>query len=242
MNLTCYIVDDEFHSIEILKAFVEKTPGLELIGYSSDPLYALNQVANTNPPDLTFLDVDMPEMSGMEFAVHVNRHTKVIITTSFPEFAIEAFEKEAFDYLLKPIGYQRFLKTIMKLKRDLMEKVVQHAPRQFFFIQSNVKGRMIKILNSDIRYIEAAQNYIKINTRHGHHLAYLTMAEVENYLPNEHFSRVHRGYIINNDYVKTVEHGQVILDDKTSIVLGGQYKESFLELMKQMLLQSKRRL
>jgi DNA-binding LytR/AlgR family response regulator len=241
MNLTCYIVDDEFHAVEILSRYVEKTPGLELVGYSSDPLYALNQVAN-DPPDVTFLDVDMPDLSGMEFAVLVNMFTKIIFTTSFPEFAIEAFDKEAFDYLLKPIGYERFLKTIMKLKRKKKEnELLTNSPRQFFFIQSDVKGRMIKIFNKDILYIESAQNYIKVNTRQGNHMAYLTMGEVENYLPKEHFSRVHRGFIINNDFVKTVEHGQVIMDDETSIVLGGHYKEPFLELMKQQLIQSKRR-
>src|SRR6185437_11434262 len=161
MNLTCYIVDDETHSIEILKSFIEKTPGLTLTGSATDPLFALNEVMVDDPPDVTFLDVDMPELSGMEFAELVNAHTRIIFTTSFCEYAVEAFEKNAEDYLLKPIGYERFLKAIKKVKTNILNKERKNnRVDEFFLIKSDVKGKMIKIIKNDIILVEAMQNYV----------------------------------------------------------------------------------
>ena len=150
MNLTCYIVDDESHSIEILKSFIEKTPGLELAGSSTDPLFALNEVMVAGPPDITFLDVDMPELSGLELAGLINEYTKVVFTTSFPEYAIDAFEIDAEDYLLKPIAYERFLKSIKKVKKNMLEKSPGNdQPDDFFLIKSEIKGKMrVKFLNT----------------------------------------------------------------------------------------------
>ena len=106
MNLSCYVIDDEFHALELLIAFIAKTPGLELAGASTKPLAALPEIQN-HPPDITFLDVDMPDLSGLDLAGLINRQTTVVFTTSYREFAPEAFEKEASDYLLKPIDDER---------------------------------------------------------------------------------------------------------------------------------------
>ena len=164
MNLTCYIVDDEHHAVKILRRYIEQTEGLELVGYATNPVTGLNEVTRTDSPALTFLDVDMPELSGMEFAGLANLHTEIIFTTSFPEYAVEAFEKEAFDYLLKPISYERFLKSIKKAKKAALAR--QHKPvagDDFFFITTEIKGKMVKIAISDIIYVEAAQNYVQLH-------------------------------------------------------------------------------
>ncbi|MFI5160450.1 MAG: LytR/AlgR family response regulator transcription factor [Sphingobacteriales bacterium] len=241
MNLTCYIVDDEFHAIEVLKAYIEKTPGLVLQGYTTDPLVALKDIAGPDAPQVTFADVDMPELSGMEFAGMVSLYTKVVFTTSFPEYAIEAFEKEAFDYVLKPVSYERFLRTIVKLKKHF-QAIAPGAdtPKDYFYIKSDIKGKMIRIIVEDIIYVEAAQNYIRIHLVSGKHMAYLTMEEIAERLPGSRFTRIHRSFIINNNRIKTLENGQVTLDDRSVISLGRFYRNPFLASMKELLVQSKR--
>lgn len=243
MILTCYIVDDEYHSIEILKEYIGKTAGLELVGFSTNPLIALNEVASAHPPALTFLDVDMPELSGMEFAGLVNLYTTVIFTSAFPEFAIEAFEKEAFDYLLKPLSYERFLKSIQKAKRDALQKQPSiKENRDFFFVKTETKGKMVKISIDDILYVEGAQNYININLSSKRLTAYLTLTEIEFYLPKRQFSRIHQSFIINNEKIKSIEPGQVTLERDVKLTIGKTFKELFLERMSGFLVKTKRKL
>jgi DNA-binding LytR/AlgR family response regulator len=242
MNLKCYVVDDEYHSVEMLITYIEQTEGLELRGFSTNPLTALNEVTGANPPDITFLDVEMPELSGMDFAGLVNLYTTVIFTTSFREFALEAFEKEAFDFLLKPISYARFRKCIQRVQRSAVQKIQpKEDQRDSFFVKSETKGKMIKVIIDDIIYIEGAQNYIKIHLTSGDLMPYLTISEIEQYLPAQQFSRIHQSFIINNDRIKAVEQTRVTLENNTSLSLGRFYKEPFLEKMNAMLLKSRRK-
>jgi DNA-binding LytR/AlgR family response regulator len=242
MNLRCYVVDDEKHSIDMLIEYIEKTDGLELQGFSTNPLTALNEVTGVNPPDITFLDVEMPELSGMEFASLANLHTTIIFTTSFPEFALEAFEKEAFDYLLKPISYARFRKCIQHIMRiATVTKPALPKKRDSFFVKSEIRGKMTKVIINDILYIEGAQNYVKIHLTSGELMPYLTINETEEYLPIGQFSRIHQSFIINNDRIKSVEQTRVTLENNINLNLGRYYKDAFLEKMNQMLLKSKRK-
>jgi DNA-binding LytR/AlgR family response regulator len=242
MNLKCYIVDDERHSIDMLIEYIEKTDGLELQGFSTNPLIALNEVTGTNPPDITFLDVEMPELSGMEFAGLANLHTTIIFTTSFPEFALEAFEKEAFDYLLKPISYPRFRKCIQHIMRGTtVAKPYQTEKRDSFFVKSETKGKMVNVIINDILYIEGAQNYVKIHLTTGELMAYLTINETGEYLSADNFSRIHQSFIINNDRIKSVEQMRVTLENNVNLNLGRYYKDAFLERMNERLLKTKRK-
>ena len=243
MNLKCYVVDDELHSVEMLIEYINQTDGLELHGYSTDPLVALNEVTGTNPPDITFLDVEMPELSGMEFASLAVLYTKIIFTTSFQEFALEAFEKEAFDFLLKPIGYARFRKSIQRILRTIPEpKVASPSKRDFFFVKTETKGKMTKIVINEILYIEGALNYIKIHLVSGVIMPYLTINEIEQYLPSGQFSRIHQSFIINNNMITSVEQTRVILHGGISLNLGRFYKDSFLQMMNGLLLKSRRKI
>jgi DNA-binding LytR/AlgR family response regulator len=242
MNLKCYVVDDEYHSVEMLMEYIDKTDGLELQGFSTNPLTALNEVTGPNPPDITFLDVEMPELSGMEFAGLVNLYTTIVFTTSFPEFAVEAFEKEAFDFLLKPISYARFRSCIQRIQRNAIQKIqYKKDKRDFFFVKSETKGKMVRVIINDILYIQGAQNYIKIHLISGEIMPYLTINEIEQYLPMEQFSRIHQSFIINNYRIKAVEQTRVILENDISLNLGRYYKESFLEKMNELLLKSRRK-
>lgn len=242
MRLTCYIVDDEHHSVKILRQYIEQTDGLELIGYATNPVTALNEVIRTDSPALTFLDVDMPELSGMEFAGLAKLHTEIIFTTSFPEYAVEAFEKEAFDYLLKPVSYERFLKSIQKAKRAVSaRKPTPPTEDDFFFISTETKGKMVKIAISDIVFVEAAQNYVQIHLHSGRIMAYLTMTEVTDFLSRYKFSRIHHSFLINDKKIRTVEPGQVTLVNDKTISIGRAFKEPFLERMKFLLVKTKRK-
>jgi DNA-binding LytR/AlgR family response regulator len=228
--------------VEMLIEYIEKTDGLELQGFSTNPLTALNEVTGAHPPDITFLDVEMPELSGMEFASLVNLYTTIIFTTSFREFAVEAFEKEAFDFLLKPISYARFRKCIQRIQRSTTHKSQkENEKRDFFFVKSDTKGRMVKIVIDEILYVEGAQNYIKIHLNSGEIMPYLTINEIEQFLPVEQFSRIHQSFIINNDRIKAVEQTRVILENSISLNLGRFYKEPFLLKMNELLLKSRRK-
>src|SRR6476620_4809192 len=117
--VTCYIVDDESHAVETLSAYIERVPGLSLIGSATNPLIALEEISGTVHPDITFLDVDMPQLSGIELAGLINDRTKVIFTTAFSDYAVAAFEKNASDYMLKPISFERFLTSVKKVTDNL---------------------------------------------------------------------------------------------------------------------------
>jgi DNA-binding LytR/AlgR family response regulator len=146
-----------------------------------------------------------------------------------------------FDFLLKPISYTRFRKCIQRVQRSvLISSPDKKEARDFFFVKSELKGRMIKVTINDILYIEGAQNYIKIYLDSGYIMPYLTVYEIEQYLPAYRFSRIHQSYIVNNSRIKAVEHTRVTLDNNTNLPIGRNYKEAFLQKMNELLLKSKR--
>jgi DNA-binding LytR/AlgR family response regulator len=241
MNFTCYIIDDESDAIVLLKEYIELTPGLELIGSNQNPLIALDELTCRNAPDMTFIDVDMRQLSGMELAGMVNLYTTVVFTTAFPEYALQAFEKEAFDFLLKPINYERFVKCIQKAKRKIKRPGYEEIGMEDFFnIKSEVKGRMVKIRFDEVIYIEGAVNYIQIHTMVEKHITYLTIWEIERHLPRQTFVRIHRSFIVNINFVKVIERAQIKLDNGEFLSLGDHYKKKFLDFMDARLIKTNR--
>ena len=233
MSISCFVIDDESGAIALLKEYIERTPGLELVGTSLNPLTALNELTSENAPDITFIDVDMRQLSGLELAGMVNLYTTVVFTTAFPEYALQAFEKEAFDYLLKPINYERFIKCIQRAKRKMTRQAKSDYPirEDFFNIKSEIKGRIVKIKFDEVIYIEGAINYIQIHTTAGKHMTYLTMKEIEHHLPKPLFARIHRSFIVNVNFVKIIERSQIRLENGESLIMGDYYKQRFLDLM-----------
>lgn len=237
--ISCYVIDDEFHAIETLSDIITSTPGLELIGTSTNPLVGLEFITSVKEPDLTFVDINMPQLSGMEFASLVNRLTTIIFTTAYNNFAVEAFEKEAFDYLLKPITMERFLKCITKYRKK--NKPAEQLTEDHFYIQGNVKGKMIRVNINEIIYIEGALNYIIIHFSEGERqITYLTMGEIENYLKEKDFSRIHRSFIINNNKIQSINGNEIILQDKTVLNIGQAYKTLFFEDLHKKTIKTKR--
>lgn len=242
MNFTCYVIDDESDAIALLKEYIDLTPGLELIGWKQNPLMALDELTSKNAPDITFIDVDMRQLSGLDLAGMVNLYTSIVFTTAFPEYAVEAFEKEAFDYLLKPINYERFFKCIQKAKRKIKigPVIIEPARDDFFNIKSEIKGRMVKIRFDEVMYIEGAVNYIQIHTTEGKHITYLTMKEIERHLPKQSFARIHRSFIVNINFVKVTERAQLKLKNGESLIMGDHYKQNFLDFMDARLVKTER--
>lgn len=241
---TCYVVDDERHAIEVLSRYIQNTPGLQLVGSEENPLQALDAIASGKvSADITFLDVDMPQLSGVDLAGLINSHTAVVFTTAYPDYAYQAFEKNAVDFLLKPISYERFLRAVSKVKETLQPKPSIPATEQsdgYFFIKTDVKGKFVRVNFEEINYIEAMQNYVRIHTSTQKLITYLGMKEIEEHLPGADFIRVHKSFIVHLAKVKSIEGNQIALYDGSTIALGLSYRIAFLEMINAKLLKSKR--
>lgn len=239
---TCFIVDDEAHAIEVLARYVQKTPGLDLIGSEENPLLALEAISSGRvSPYITFVDVDMPQLSGLNLAGLISSHTHVIFTTAFPDYALQAFDKDATDYLLKPISYERFLRSIQKIPAFTSRNTVPYEEERYFFIKTETKGKLARVDFEDITHIEALQNYVKIHMGAGTPtITYLTMKEIERDLPSSMFIRVHKSFIVNKTKVRGIEGNTITLDDKSSLPLGASYRNAFLERINRKLWKSNR--
>ncbi|WP_439879721.1 LytR/AlgR family response regulator transcription factor [Pontibacter sp. MBLB2868] len=242
--IKCFVVDDEAHAIEVLQRYIEKTPGLVLIGTAENPLLALDDITGGKLiPEIVFVDIDMPQLSGVELAELISKYTRVVFTTAYANYALQAFEKNAVDYLLKPITYERFLKSVNKIRESIHAKACMPAQQRdlsYIFIKSETKGKMIKVNLEEVIYIEALQNYIKIHVGKSTHVTYLTMKEIEEHLPRCSFARVHKSFIVSLDKVKAVEGNQLVLLDDTVVTIGISYRESVMQNIHARLVKSKR--
>ncbi|WP_114941275.1 LytR/AlgR family response regulator transcription factor [Mucilaginibacter endophyticus] len=241
MSLTAYIVDDEPHAIEVLSEFIKCTPGLNLLGSTNDPLNALPVFQGAVPPDIAFLDVDMPGINGIELAFLIRERTKIIFITSFRQYGPEAFELSATDYIVKPISYPRFLKAVNKLLQVPSEKGAEPKESGFFFIKGSLKGKYVKVVLSEILYIEAAEHYVDIHLFKEKITAYLTLSELFEKLPEGEFFKVHRSFIVALDKVKSVDHSEIKLVNDNKVPLGNVYREDFINRISPSILISKRK-
>jgi two-component system LytT family response regulator len=234
MKLDCYLIDDELHAVDLLRSFINQTPGLVLAGQATRPLLALDEIRQLRPA-VTFVDVDMPELSGLDLAGLINSFTKVVFTTSFREFGPEAFERDAVDYLLKPITYPRFLQCIEKLRR-----LAPAAEPAYFLVKTGTKGVLQKIMTADINYISGLAAYVEIHLTVGKIVTYLSFSELLEQLPPARFSRIHKSFIVNHDYITAIDGGQVRLKGGQSLNIGRTYQAAFFEKLGSALLISRR--
>jgi DNA-binding LytR/AlgR family response regulator len=239
--LRCYVIDDESHAIKSLVAYIQRTPILQLMGTSENPLDALSIFQQTNEyPDVTFLDIEMPQISGIELSNLLKNKTAVVFTTAHPDFAIEAFELDISDYLLKPISFERFLKCVTKINSRINEKNINQPKDNFFYIQTEAKGRLIKILFDEIFFIQSQKNYLSISTKNKKHLTYLTLTEIEEKLPS-FFLRISKSFIINTNRINRMEGDEIFLEGtEDSLTVGASYKDAFTEFMKNHTIKTRR--
>ena len=239
-HLNCYLIDDEKHAIALLTDFVGQTTGLMLSGSSTDPLAALGDLGSIAAPDIIFLDIDMPALSGLELAALAPASAMIVFTTSYREYGPEAFERNAADYLLKPISYERFLKCIQKIRYRLADERSLPPSADFFFIKDSIQGKMVKLYFYEVIRAEGFSNYIELHLQDRRILAYLSLNELAEQLPVRHFSRIHRSHIVNHDFIRSIEPGQVRLQDHIDLPIGRSYQVAFRDKMSAHFLISKR--
>jgi len=232
---SCLVVDDEPMARDVLRRYIEKVPTLKLAGESVNAIDALVFLQN-NEVDLIFLDICMPELLGTEFVKSLHNPPKIIFTTAFKEYALEGYELDVIDYLLKPVRFERFLKAVNKAFPKTAESSVGNGTASerktgVDFIYLRVNKKLVKIILSDILYIESARDYVKVFTNDKTYITRQTISSVEAMLSGNEFIRIHRSYIIAMSKIKSFTN-ELVEVGNTELPIGKFYRNSFVQLQK----------
>lgn len=231
LKITCIIVDDEPMALNLVESYVEKTPFLELKQKCSSAIEAMEFLKN-EPVDLLFLDIQMPDLTGIEFSKMLPKSSRVIFTTAFDQYALEGFKVDALDYLLKPFDYAEFLaaankaNTWFELVKGKNQPIVSDE-KEFLFVKSEYKQLRIRLTN--VLYFEGLKDYIKIWLKDNPKpiLTLMSLKKLEDELPQSKFMRVHRSFIVALDNIEVIERHQIIINNQR-ITVSEQYKPNFL--------------
>ena len=233
--INCIIVDDEPHAIEVLVHYVKQTPHLHLVASFTNPIEALQQLIKQKV-DLVFLDIQMPEISGIDFIRAIQGKSKVILTTAYSEFALEGYDLYVVDYLLIPIRFPRFLAAVQKAVEQI--NAVTEQEDDYIFVKTESKGKLLKINLADIDFIESMKNYVAIYRGGQKTLVYTSMKELEERLPKKQFIRVHKSFIIPISGITGIEGNLVRLKNtKAEILIGENYKPELMEIIRGKMIQ-----
>ena len=229
MNISCVIIDDEPLARKGLKEYIADTDILNLVGEFDNPLKAADIIAR-GEVQLLFLDIQMPRITGLEFFRTLYHPPPVIFTTAFPQFALDGFEVNALDYLVKPISFERFFKAVMKAKEfyEIREQnmAVAADTASYFFIKAD--NKLVKIKFDEILFAEALQNYVVIHTQDKKYITYLTFRAIEEYLPPVQFVKTHKSYIVAASRIDSIE-GNEIRIAQHSIPISRNLKDEVME-------------
>ncbi len=230
--IRCIVVDDKPLAIDVLKHYISKVPSLSLSFTTVNPLEALNKVIE-GEVDLVFLDIQMPELNGLQFMKIVKGKCLVILTTAYAEYALEGFENDAVDYLLKPVSFERFYQSVEKAQlllkgMDKTEKPVATFAKEkeinHIFVKTEYK--LIRVNIADILYVEGLQNYVIIHTATEKITSLQTMKKTEEQLPADQFMRIHKSFIVALHHINSIERNRIRIGDNI-IALGEVYREAF---------------
>ena len=210
MRINCIIIDDEPLARKGLKEYIADAEFLNLAGEFDSPLKAAD-IISRGKVQLLFLDIQMPKITGLDFFKTLQHAPPVIFTTAYPQYALEGYEVNALDYLVKPVSFNRFLKAALKAKEyyEVREKNVTETTTSsaYFFIKAD--NKLVKIIFDEVLFAEALQNYVTIHTRERKYITYLTFKSVENYLPADKFIRVHKSYIVAVSKIDSIEGNDI---------------------------------
>lgn len=234
MVLTCAIIDDEPLAVDLIKSYVGKTPFLQLKGTYNSAINALSDL-NSNPVDLLFLDIQMPELNGMEFSQILPENIRIIFTTAFEQYALDSYKVNALDYLLKPISYPDFLKSAQKALQwyEILNQNNKESEKESpdsIFVKANRK--LIQIDLDKILYIEGLKDYVKIYIEGESRpvISLMSMKTVEEILPDSRFIRVHRSFIVQPEKIKEIDRNRIVYG-KEYIPISDNYKEKFIDFL-----------
>lgn len=229
-NLRCVAVDDEPLALQNLESYIRKTPGLTLVRTFLNPVQA-HDFLSSDPADLVFLDIQMPDLNGIQLSRLIGAQTRLIFTTAYSEYALDGLKAGAVDYLLKPFGYDEFLAAVSKAKAlaNSGSQPAENTP-DLWFVKS--EGRLIPVLSSAILFLEAEDDYVHFVLDSGKKLlVHGTLKEMESRLPAGLFFRIHRSYLINLTKITAVDRSRVFFGNQY-LVVGEAYREAFSGLLK----------
>jgi DNA-binding LytR/AlgR family response regulator len=231
MKFKCIIVDDEPPAIRILENYIGKVSFLEKVGVFNDSLKAL-EFLNTETVDVVFLDIQMPQLTGLQISRIISKDIKVIFTTAYPDFALEGFELNAIDYLLKPIAFERFYQAVSKLNSESKTVMTYNTAPDFLFIKTDGKNKFQKIFLSDILYVESLQNYVCIHTKQQQIITHSSLKNVVESLPSADFIQIHKSYVISLKHIESTDNFSVFINEK-ELPIGTTFKEAFFDRIDQ---------
>jgi DNA-binding LytR/AlgR family response regulator len=225
-TIKCIIVDDEPLAISLLENYIQEIPFLELVSSNENPIEALEYIQN-NEADLVFLDIQMPELTGINFMKILGDKMKYILTTAYSEYALEGYEHHIVDYLLKPISLERFRKSAVKAQERFS---LGKQEQNHFFVKSS--GRQHRIIFDDILYIESIRDYVNIKTADEEFIVLDTLKSLEQQLPESSFVRIHKSFIVNLNQIKNIGTKKIIINPEYEIPIGENYRMNFLTRIK----------
>ncbi|HWB26726.1 MAG TPA: LytTR family DNA-binding domain-containing protein [Chitinophagaceae bacterium] len=233
-KLRCIIVDDEPVARKILQEFSEQVPYLELAGKFENVLKA-DAFLQDNRVDVMFLDIEMPKLTGLQYLKATSVQPLVILTTAFPQYALEGYELDIIDYLLKPFAFSRFLKAVQKAKEysEMKNVALPAGTSSYIFVRSD--KRIEKVELTDILYVESIGNYVSICTEHKKIIAYLTLKSIESQLPAGEFIKIHQSFIANLSRVNAIEGNQVVMKN-AALPISRNYRDNVMQVVEQRLL------
>lgn len=247
--IRCLAVDDEAYATKIIADYIAKVPFMELAGTTTSAIDALTKVQQGGI-DLVFLDIQMPDLTGLQFLKLCGNQCKVILTTAYPEYALEGFEHDVIDYLLKPIAFDRFLKAAQKANNLLQParaaapvpasstasaEPVTEAPApgsNYMFFKGDSKNKFLRISYDDILYVEGLKNYISVFTTEQRVVTYQTLRDIEQDLPQPPFYRVHKSYIVSINKIRMIDGNLIYINEQT-IPIGETYRDDFFKLIRE---------
>jgi DNA-binding LytR/AlgR family response regulator len=234
----CLVLDDEQHSIDILRDYIEKTPNLSLLSALKNPIDAIPLI-QTETIDIAFIDVQMPNLTGLQFLKLLNKSTKVVLCTAYSEYAIDGFELNVVDYLLKPISFERFLRSIQKIEENnpaITQITKPDVEDDYIFVKAESKGKFIKVNLKDIFFIEGLGNYQKIQLADNQLVCQLTMKNLEEQLVSYGFTRVHKSYLVPIRKINQIE-GNKLQIGKFEVPIGDSFKDGLFKILKEKMLE-----
>lgn len=230
MAIRCFVLDDEPLASDLIKDYIERLPDLELVGVSNSPTQALGILQQT-PVDILFLDIQMPKLTGFDVLRPLSYRPKVIFTTAYREFALDSYEFDVVDFLLKPVSFERFLKAVGKVYRFMPPPTAESAETTREYQYFKVDKEMVKLYLDDILWFESIRDYVKIHTTAGILVSYLRISYLEEKLPSDRFVRIHKSYLISLDHIQAISATYIRINGK-ELPIGRSYKARLEEILK----------